>query len=183
MVCHWWAGRRTTRQPAGSYQSVVSGLTTGHWLGPRSVSVPSAVAPYVSCTAGPARRPDEASAQASAAPPAHAAPDRRRGRPVADVAAQPAGWAVGNRPGTVRAPGPATGPSPTVVAQAPSAGHGPTMRPISFVLQVWLLSELVGASSCSRRHRAGPRRYEWGADYCPLAGICWPRGMSSVAIG
>ena len=58
---------------AGSYQSVVSGLTTGLWLGPSSVSMASAVAPYVAWTAGAGLQADEAAAQARAAAGAYEA--------------------------------------------------------------------------------------------------------------
>ncbi len=58
---------------AGSYQSVVSGLTTGLLRGPSSVSMASAVAPYVAWTAGAGPQADEAAAQARAAAGAYEA--------------------------------------------------------------------------------------------------------------
>ena len=58
---------------AGSYQSVVSRLTTGLWRGRSSVSMASAVAPYVAWTAGADLQADETAAQARAAAGAYQA--------------------------------------------------------------------------------------------------------------
>jgi PPE-repeat protein len=58
---------------ANSYQSVISGLTTGQWLGPSSASMASAVAPYVAWTAGAGMQADEAASQARLAAGAYEA--------------------------------------------------------------------------------------------------------------
>src|SRR5271169_1239064 len=58
---------------AGSYQSVISGLTTGQWLGPSSASMASAVAPYVGWTASASTQADEAASQAKLAAAAYEA--------------------------------------------------------------------------------------------------------------
>src|ERR1700753_3363124 len=55
------------RSAAGSYKSVISGLTSGRWLGPSSLAMASAVGPYVAWTAGAAARAAETASQARAA--------------------------------------------------------------------------------------------------------------------
>jgi PPE-repeat protein len=49
---------------AGSYRSVISGLTVERWLGPASLAMASAFGPYVAWTAGAAARAEEAASQA-----------------------------------------------------------------------------------------------------------------------
>ena len=52
------------RSAAGSYKSVISGLTTGRWLGPSSLAMASAFGPYVAWTVGAAARAEESASQA-----------------------------------------------------------------------------------------------------------------------
>ncbi len=52
------------RSAAGAYRSVISGLTVGRWLGPSSLTMASAFAPYMAWTAGAAARAEEAASQA-----------------------------------------------------------------------------------------------------------------------
>jgi len=49
---------------AAAYRSVVSGLTTGRWLGPSSLAMASAFGPYVAWTFGAAARAQETASQA-----------------------------------------------------------------------------------------------------------------------
>ncbi|MGA8545705.1 MAG: PPE family protein, partial [Mycobacterium sp.] len=56
---------------ANSYQSVVSGLTTGPWLGPASVSMAAAAASYVAWLNATAVQAEETAAQATAAAAAY----------------------------------------------------------------------------------------------------------------
>ncbi|UXA05865.1 PPE family protein [Mycobacterium sp. SMC-2] len=49
---------------ASCYRSVIAGLTTGRWLGPSSLTMASAFAPYMAWTAGAAARAAEAAGQA-----------------------------------------------------------------------------------------------------------------------
>ncbi|GAA4540101.1 PPE family protein [Mycobacterium paraffinicum] len=49
---------------ASSYRSVIAGLTTGRWMGPSSLTMASAFAPYMAWTAGAAARAAEAAGQA-----------------------------------------------------------------------------------------------------------------------
>ncbi|OBF90845.1 hypothetical protein A5791_16095 [Mycobacterium sp. 852002-51163_SCH5372311] len=49
---------------AAAYRSVVAGLTSGRWLGPSSLSMASAVGPYVAWTSGTAARAAEAASHA-----------------------------------------------------------------------------------------------------------------------
>lgn len=49
---------------AGHYRSVIAGLTSGRWLGPASLSMASALGPYVAWTAGVAARAAETASQA-----------------------------------------------------------------------------------------------------------------------
>lgn len=52
---------------ANSYSSVISGLTSGSWLGPSSLSMAAAVAPYLASMQGTAARAAETASQATAA--------------------------------------------------------------------------------------------------------------------
>jgi PPE-repeat protein len=58
---------------AGSYQSVVSGLTTGPWLGPSSASMAAAAATYLSWLRATAAQAEETAAQAKSAAAAYQA--------------------------------------------------------------------------------------------------------------
>ena len=58
---------------AASYQSAVSGLVSGPWLGPSSVSMAAAAAPYVAWMSATAAQAEEAGAQAKAAAAAYQA--------------------------------------------------------------------------------------------------------------
>ncbi|OBH92843.1 PPE family protein [Mycobacterium sp. E2733] len=49
---------------AACYRSVIAGLTTGRWMGPSSLAMASAFAPYMAWTAGAAARAAEAAGQA-----------------------------------------------------------------------------------------------------------------------
>ncbi|VBA42052.1 putative PPE family protein PPE32 [Mycobacterium attenuatum] len=49
----------------GFYRSVIAGLTSGRWLGPASLSMASALGPYVAWTAGVAARAAETASQAT----------------------------------------------------------------------------------------------------------------------
>ncbi|OCB35190.1 hypothetical protein A5676_24205 [Mycobacterium malmoense] len=49
---------------AACYRSVIAGLTSGRWLGPSSLTMASAFAPYMAWTAGAAARAAEAAGQA-----------------------------------------------------------------------------------------------------------------------
>ncbi|BBZ71653.1 PPE family protein [Mycobacterium paraseoulense] len=49
---------------ASCYRSVIAGLTTGRWLGPSSLTMASAFAPYMAWTAGAAARAAESAGQA-----------------------------------------------------------------------------------------------------------------------
>lgn len=60
-----WDGLATELCSATScYRSVIAGLTTGRWLGPSSLTMASAFAPYMAWTAGAAARAAEAAGQA-----------------------------------------------------------------------------------------------------------------------
>ncbi|WP_375487638.1 PPE family protein [uncultured Mycobacterium sp.] len=61
------------RSAATSYGSVVSGLTSGSWLGPASASMAQAAAPYVTWMASTAGRAEETATQAKAAVAAYEA--------------------------------------------------------------------------------------------------------------
>src|SRR5271163_2324664 len=56
---------------AGSYQSVIAGLTAGPWLGPSSASMAAAAAPYVAWTRSTALQAEQAADQAKAAATAY----------------------------------------------------------------------------------------------------------------
>ncbi len=58
---------------AASYRSVVAGLTAGPWLGPSSVSMTAAAAPYVAWMSATAQQAEETAAQARAAATAYTA--------------------------------------------------------------------------------------------------------------
>jgi PPE-repeat protein len=58
---------------ASSYQSVVSGLTTGQWLGPSSVSMAAAAASYAGWMSATAAQADQTASQAIAAASAYEA--------------------------------------------------------------------------------------------------------------
>ncbi|WP_272896973.1 PPE family protein, partial [Mycobacterium marinum] len=63
-----WASLAAELQTAASYyQSVVSGLTSGGWLGPASLSMASAFWPYVTWTSMVATQAGEAASQATLA--------------------------------------------------------------------------------------------------------------------
>jgi PPE-repeat protein len=63
-----WDGLAAELQSAaGSYSSVISSLTSGPWVGPSSLSMAAAVAPYLSWMQGTALQAAEAASQASAA--------------------------------------------------------------------------------------------------------------------
>ncbi|CQD02419.1 PPE family protein [Mycobacterium europaeum] len=49
---------------ASCYRTVIAGLTTGRWMGPSSLAMASAYAPYMAWTAGAAARAAEAAGQA-----------------------------------------------------------------------------------------------------------------------
>jgi len=63
----WGVLAAELRSGAASYQSVVSGLTTGPWRGPASVSMAAAAAPYVAWTNTTAAQAEQTAAQATAA--------------------------------------------------------------------------------------------------------------------
>jgi PPE-repeat protein len=56
---------------ASSYQSVVSGLTSGQWLGPASASMAAAAASYVTWLNATAAQAEETAAQAKSAAAAY----------------------------------------------------------------------------------------------------------------
>src|SRR6202453_3009743 len=58
---------------ASSYQSVISGLTTGPWLGPASASMAAAAASYIAWLNAAAAQAEETAAQAKAAASAYQA--------------------------------------------------------------------------------------------------------------
>lgn len=67
-----WDGLAVELQStAASYSSVVSSLTSGSWLGPSSVSMAAAVAPYVAWMSATAAQAAEAATQATAAASAY----------------------------------------------------------------------------------------------------------------
>ncbi|OBF70952.1 hypothetical protein A5750_20740 [Mycobacterium sp. 852002-51613_SCH5001154] len=60
-----WDGLAAELHSAAScYRSVIAGLTTGRWMGPSSLTMASAFAPYMAWTAGAAARAAEAAGQA-----------------------------------------------------------------------------------------------------------------------
>jgi PPE-repeat protein len=56
---------------ANSYQSVITGLTTGPWVGPASASMAAAAAPYIALLNATAAQAEETAAQAKAAASAY----------------------------------------------------------------------------------------------------------------
>src|SRR5271163_1168143 len=56
---------------AGSYQSVIAGLTAGQWMGPSSTSMAAAAAPYVTWMRSAALQAEQAAKQAKAAATAY----------------------------------------------------------------------------------------------------------------
>ncbi|WP_421845643.1 PPE family protein [Mycobacterium sp.] len=69
-----WDGLAAELQStAASYSSVVSGLTSGEWVGPSELAMAAAVAPYVSWMSATAAQAAEAAAQAVAAASAYEA--------------------------------------------------------------------------------------------------------------
>jgi PPE-repeat protein len=67
-----WGGLADDLQStAASYSSVISSLTSGPWLGPTSLSVAAAVAPYLSWMQGTAAQAAETASQATAAASAY----------------------------------------------------------------------------------------------------------------
>jgi PPE-repeat protein len=67
----WAALAADLNSTAGSYQSVIAGLTAGPWLGPSSASMAAAAAPYVAWTRSTALQAEQAAAQAKAAATAY----------------------------------------------------------------------------------------------------------------
>lgn len=67
-----WDGLAAELQSAAaSYSSVISGLTSGAWLGPSAMSMAAAVAPYVAWMSATAAQAAEAATQATAAASAY----------------------------------------------------------------------------------------------------------------
>ena len=67
-----WGGLADDLQStAASYSSVISSLTSGPWLGPASLSMAAAVAPYLSWMQGTAAQAAETASQATAAASAY----------------------------------------------------------------------------------------------------------------
>ncbi|TAM71426.1 PPE family protein [Mycobacterium sp.] len=60
----WDALAAELHAAASCYRSVIAGLTTGRWLGPSSLSMASAYAPYMAWMAGAAARAAESAGQA-----------------------------------------------------------------------------------------------------------------------
>ncbi|WP_297594282.1 PPE family protein [Mycobacterium sp.] len=60
----WDALAAELHAAASCYRSVIAGLTTGRWLGPASLSMASAYAPYMAWMAGAAARAAESAGQA-----------------------------------------------------------------------------------------------------------------------
>jgi PPE-repeat protein len=69
----WDALASELHSAAGSYQSVVSGLTSGPWLGPASASMSAAAATYVAWLHSTAAQAEETGAQAKSAAAAYQA--------------------------------------------------------------------------------------------------------------
>ena len=67
----WQALAAELHSAASSYQSVVSGLTTGQWLGPASASMAAAAASYVAWLNATAAQAEETAAQAKTAAAAY----------------------------------------------------------------------------------------------------------------
>lgn len=60
----WDALAAELHSASSCYRSVIAGLTTGRWMGPSSLTMASAFAPYMAWTAGAAARAAEAAGQA-----------------------------------------------------------------------------------------------------------------------
>ena len=67
----WDALAAELNSTAASYEAVVSGLSSGPWLGPASTSMASAAAPYVGWMSATAAQAEQAAAQAKAAATAY----------------------------------------------------------------------------------------------------------------
>src|ERR1700730_15414512 len=67
----WGELANELQQAATSYSSVISSLTSGPWLGPASLSMAAAVAPYLSWMQGTAAQAAETASQATAAASAY----------------------------------------------------------------------------------------------------------------
>jgi PPE-repeat protein len=67
----WGELANELQQAATSYSSVISSLTAGPWLGPTSLSMAAAVAPYVTWMQSTATQAAETAGQASAAASAY----------------------------------------------------------------------------------------------------------------
>ena len=67
----WGELANELQQAAASYSAVVSSLTSGPWLGPTSLSMAAAVAPYLSWMQGTAAQAAETASQANAAASAY----------------------------------------------------------------------------------------------------------------
>src|ERR1700753_989219 len=67
----WGELANELQQAAASYSAVVSSLTSGTWLGPPSVSMGAAVAPYLAWMQGTAAQAAETAGQANAAASAY----------------------------------------------------------------------------------------------------------------
>ena len=60
----WDALAAELQAAASCYRTVIAGLTTGRWMGPSSLTMASAYAPYMAWTAGAAARAEESAGQA-----------------------------------------------------------------------------------------------------------------------
>src|SRR6202161_4040139 len=67
----WGELANELQQAATSYSTVISSLTSGKWLGPTSLSMADAVAPYFTWMQGTAARAAETASQANAAASAY----------------------------------------------------------------------------------------------------------------
>src|ERR1700759_5423062 len=67
----WGELANELQQAATSYSTVISSLTSGPWLGPTSLSMAAAVAPYLTWMQGTAAQAAETASQASAAASAY----------------------------------------------------------------------------------------------------------------
>src|SRR6201999_844199 len=82
-----WDGLATELQSvAASYSGVIESLTSGPWLGPSSLAMAAAVAPYVTWMRGPAAQAAKAASQAIAAAAAYGTAFTAHAPPV-DIAA------------------------------------------------------------------------------------------------
>lgn len=67
----WESVAAELRSAAGSYESVISGLTAGPWLGPSSVTMAAAASSYVAWLSGTAAQAEQTAMQAIAAAAAY----------------------------------------------------------------------------------------------------------------